>query len=189
MRSSTFSTLPLDLFEWISHTSVMTEKLRQQVGPVEMEILTHDWTSPNHWEHEVLKQNALLLRRDVLIKAKGSICWFARTMIPITTYQLAPSFFDRLHQEPLAHLIFNEPRVTRDLLHSYGINQHHLEYDCLGKHKPDVDSDLWMRLSMFTFQQSSTFYLAEVYYPAMHVVWKKAHDDGHLQVDAAKALS
>lgn len=106
-----------------------------------------------------------LIRRDILISAAGQRCWFARTMIPSATYELEPSFFDRLHHEPLGHLIFNEPNVVRQVLHSYGINARHLEYHWLAPEWREDVATLWARLSCLEFKQKAWFYLVEIYLP------------------------
>lgn len=167
MNYSTFKTLPLSLFEWLSMTQAITPQLALRQNEVRMEKLVQAWVEPNWWEVHVINQHQPLIRRDILMWAEAQPCWFARTMIPESTYQRAPEFFDRLQQEPLANLIFNEPRVERLRLHSYGIDKMNLEYHWLQPMWRQSHTALWMRLSRFMFEQKMPFYLAEIFLPGL----------------------
>lgn len=162
---STFSSLPPEQFAWLSYTDMLTEKLCQTTSQVEMAVISHQWVSANWWERHVLHLNGKLIRRDILMLAEGKPRWFARTMIPERTQQLDAAFFDRLSVEPLGKLIFNEPRVVRSMIHSYGIDPRHLEFYWLNPAWFNKDDDIWMRLSFFEFMQTAPFYLAEIFFP------------------------
>jgi chorismate--pyruvate lyase len=161
--SSTFNSLPAEKFEWLSYTDMLTEKLRKTSAQVEMIVLSHEWVPSNWWERHVLHLNGMVIRRDILMQAEGKPRWFARTMIPEATYQRDPTFFDRLHQEPLGKLIFNEPRVVRRMIHSYGIDGRHLELYWLNRDWFKNDESLWMRISFLELMPSAPFYLAEIF--------------------------
>jgi chorismate lyase len=149
-------------------TSAITPQLACSKSNVRMEKLAQAWVCPNWWESHVTNIfTELLIRRDILMLADDKPCWFARTMIPDSTYERAPDFFDRLQQEPLANLIFNEPRVERILLHSYGIDEKNLEYHWLQPAWRLSHQALWMRLCTFSLDRRSRFYLAEIFLPSL----------------------
>ncbi len=160
---STFNSLPTEKFEWLSYTDVLTERLRKQSAQVEMTVLSHEWVPSNWWERSVLHLNTDLIRRDILMQAEGKPRWFARTIIPKITYALDPAFFDRLYNEPLGKLIFNESRVVRHMIHSYGIDNRHLEFYWLNRDWFKNSDGIWMRLSFLEFMQAAPFYLAEIF--------------------------
>lgn len=161
--SSTFAPVPLELLSWLRHTDVMTDRLKSYAPQVSLKILEHDWVEANAWELKYLGIEGSLLRRNVLIQSQNQPCWYARTMIPNTTYQRAPEFFDRLHQEPLAHLIYDEPRVTRCWIYSYGISPSQPEWLWWANLQYLAIERLWMRVSAFQFDQDDFFYLAELF--------------------------
>ena len=124
-----------------------------------------------------------VMHREIVMYSRQIPCWYARTIIPIRTYQENGTFFDRLKHESLGNLIFNEPRVERSVMLNYAIDDRCLEYywipDCLVTkgHK------YWLRLSVFTFADSSPFCLVEILLPGLLTVLKDGrkigqHDSG-----------
>lgn len=161
---TTFESLPPELWAWLRYPLVITDKLKQVCQHVQMEVLSHEQVLADPWERHFLKEFSLI-RREILMRGDGVQCWFARTMIPQTTYESDQVFFDRLHREPLSHLIFDEPTVCRYLLHSYGIDAKNAEYHWVTPKFQQNAAHLWMRLSYFKLHAAFPFYLAEVFLP------------------------
>lgn len=168
MLLTAFKTVPPAVFEWLRYPFVITEKLKTVRKKVEMQVLSHQQVDSNHWEQEILGiKPEKIIRRDIVMRGDNLPCWFARTMIPQATYKQDQFFFDRLRQEPLSHLIFNEPRVCRYLLRSYAIDKHNLEYEWVTFLFKAEAPILWMRLSYFLLDEHYPFYLAEIFLPAL----------------------
>ena len=166
MLLSTFHHMPMVLIDWMLCQQAITDKLSRIAQHVRVEVLSHQWQPTNDWEHRLLRvTDSQLIRRDVVIKADGQPCWFARTMIPEQTYQQDPVFFDRLERTSLRTLVYHEPRVLRSLMHSYSFSQAVLEYHWLPQSFSEVADHLWGRLSMFHFDRQGYFYLFEVFLP------------------------
>ncbi|MCX7115055.1 MAG: chorismate lyase [Gammaproteobacteria bacterium] len=166
MLLSTFQPMPLALLAWLRCQHAITDKLSKVAQDVRVEVLSHQWQPTNYWERQVLglKDNTLI-RRDVVISAANQACWFARTMIPEQAYQHDPAFFDRLEHVSLATLVYDEPRVVRERMHSYSFSPAVLEYHWLPHAWSEGQTPLWGRLSTFCFDGHFYFYLFEIFLP------------------------
>ncbi|OGV27212.1 MAG: hypothetical protein A3F18_07310 [Legionellales bacterium RIFCSPHIGHO2_12_FULL_37_14] len=160
---STFDSQSLSCFAWTSEEGALSDKLKQLYGECNLTLLTQKWTLPNWWEKQFLHLQETILRRDIIMGAQGNPYWFARTMLPLTTYKKDVAFFNRLKKEPLMNLVFNEPKVKREILWSYGINRQNLEFHWLQKAWINEDTKLFARFSLFSLMSVKRFYLLEIF--------------------------
>ncbi|CDZ79173.1 4-hydroxybenzoate synthetase (chorismate lyase) [Legionella massiliensis] len=159
---------PEILKPWLHHSSSLTDKLRTQSGDAELQVLKQSWSQPSWWDKFTLGLALVpVVHRDILMFSHKTACWFARTIIPEYTYRANRLFFDRLSQESLGVIVFNEPSIERTILLNYAINPHCLEYQWLPKSLGELDETLWLRLSVFTIEKTSTFYLVEIFLPGL----------------------
>jgi chorismate--pyruvate lyase len=105
--------------------------------------------------------------REVMLSAWDTPCWYARTMIPSATYAADPVFFQRLNQESLGVLIFNEPRVRRVSLEHYPVYPSSPEYQWVTEWLTCLASCLWVRFSRLCIDQEYPFFLVEVLLPGL----------------------
>jgi chorismate--pyruvate lyase len=166
--SLTTSLPPPNLKSWLNHEASLTDKLRAQSGEARVSVLEQTWTLPNWWDKFTLNlADSLLIHRDVLMYSQENPCWFARTIIPSSTYQLHETFFKRLKEESLGVLLFQEPAIKRNLLLPYAINKQNLEYYWLPKRFREEQAEFWARLSVFTIADSAKLYLVEIFLPGL----------------------
>jgi chorismate--pyruvate lyase len=99
--------------------------------------------------------------------AKEDPCWYARTIIPNTSYQENDVFFNRLQKESLGALIFNESRIKRVHMMHYPVNTQSIEYHWVTKCVPCSVKTLWTRFSIFILNDEFPFYLIEILLPAL----------------------
>ncbi len=172
---------PDNLKSWLSHSDSLTQKLKDQSGYAKIQVLKQGWTQPTWWDKFSLRLvTDTVIHRDILMFSQKTACWFARTIIPKYSYEQKSSFFDRLSQEPLSVLLFNEPNIIRVVLQNYAINESCLEYHWLPEalktlttEKPQTDSataknkEFWLRFSVFTIAGSASFYLIEILMPGL----------------------
>lgn len=164
--SGTFQSVPLVLYDWLMHQEAITEKLKAYSPSVKMTILSHDWR---------MADEKRVMVRDIIMEAGASVCWFARTRIPQSTYQADPDFFGRLTQEPLSHLIYHEVRVVRQVMHTVSLSADHPVYQWVDASWHENEAVLWARFSTFYLDQIYPFYLIEIYLPGLIRAIKSSH--------------
>lgn len=162
---------------WLNYGLSLTEELKSQSGEAELEVLSQTWTQPNWWDKFTLGlSDAPLIHRDILMFSQQIPCWFARTIIPEDTYNKNRAIFDRLAEESLGCIVFNEPTIKRELIHNYAINDRCLEYhwlpEQLKKSFTNQKIILDLRLSIFKIAEKTSCCLVEILLPGLLKVVK-----------------
>jgi len=120
---------PQQLLPWLTCTTNLTHKLHTRSNDTVLKVIQQIWCDANMWDQAVLGlQEELVLHRDIVTLALGEPCWFARTILPATTYQAHVPLFDRLKNEPLGNLIFQGDDIQRRSLRHYLITSETAEY-------------------------------------------------------------
>lgn len=166
------SKLPPPLLPWVSCQDSLTDRLRAAAGDARLQLLKQCWEAPNWWDRQALQiESETVLHREIIMYAWDVPCWYARTIIPSTTYQADKDFFNRLKTESLGDLIFNQTKVTRVSLIHYPITKQSIEYYWLDIDMHDNEEVLWLRKSIFTIADSKPFYLIETLLPGLGRYW------------------
>lgn len=148
---------------WLEQTTPLTTRLERLTGEARLSVLKQEILSVNWWDTHVLKiQKGQLLLREIMVSTGNEPWWYARTLIPMKTLQADKDFFDRLKHEPLSSLIYEEPRVTRQITY-YPINAETIEYHWLSAWFTCSEPILWTRLSTFVFEKQFRFFLVEIF--------------------------
>lgn len=159
---------PPHLLPWVTYTGYMSEQLRAKSGQAILQVLQQTWEPANTWDQQILSISAeQVLHRDIAMLAWEQPCWFARTILPETTYQEHLALFQRLEHEPLGNLIFHTQSIKRLELRYYPITTQSPEYSWLPKTIDTHQQELWLRLSVFQVQNAELFYLVEILLPAL----------------------
>ena len=155
---------PLWLEDWLRHQGSLTARLESCSDAVKLQVLSTAWKKPNWWDRFCLKIHTEdVFCREIMISANTRPCWYARTLIPKTGYQQDTAFFDRLSQESLAQLVFDEPRVKRHGLFFYPVDESCLEFYWPKAYFNDSEEKiLWLRASAFEFDEQAQFFLCEI---------------------------
>jgi len=157
---------------WLYYGLSLTEKLKSQSGEAELEVLNQNWSQPNWWDKYTLGLSEPLIHRDILMFSRQIPCWFARTIIPSETFNTNRAIFDRLAEESLGSIVFNEPSIRRELMHNYAINDRCLEYHWLPESLKNIKTVLDVRLSIYTIAEKASFCLVEILLPGLMKVIK-----------------
>jgi chorismate--pyruvate lyase len=162
---------PKSLEAWLTHESVLSDKLRAMRGEAKLLRLTQQWVWSSWWEKQVLSlDKSMLLLREIIMQSQGEPCWYARTFIPQQCYDSSPALFARLDTEPLGNLIFHTEGVKRHFLGHYAIDSSCIEYYWVKKHIPSLPERLWVRFSEVKVNETASFYLIEILLPALEVL-------------------
>jgi chorismate-pyruvate lyase len=159
------------LKDWLNYKASLTERLQKANGDAQLDVIGQRWVNPDWWDNNVLQiQDDPIFKREIIMKSQGVAYWYARSFIPKQCYELEPSFFDRLKNESIKNLIFGNDRVQRTNCINYPVDPHCIEFYWVQKNINTVDGILWVRLAEFSFQNSGSFYLAEIMLPELERV-------------------
>lgn len=171
------SSPPQNLIPWLTHRASMTEKLLTKTGDAKLQVLNQQWQDPSAWDINTLKLSSAqtpIMRREILISSNQEPCWYARTILPQSTYTAHETLFIRLKKEPLGKLIFAEnSNIKRTFMTYYAINQKSIEYTWLPDTLEQYQQELWLRSSIFTLPRSiennhhDKFCLIEILLPGL----------------------
>jgi chorismate lyase len=157
--------IPIGLDAWLNHDKSITDKLIQLTGEAELEVLSQQWISAKWWDIHVFLIKEPIFQREIFMKSKERVYWYARTVIPQSCYRLESDFFKRLEHESIRNLIFNEPKVSLVQKVVYPINPQCIEFHWISNYLNNLHDILWVRLAEYSFTGSSSFYLIEILFP------------------------
>lgn len=164
-------TKPELLEDWIDYPDSLTDKLKLALGSIELEVILQKWLKPDWWDTHFLRiDDSSVFQREIIMRNKGIAYWYARSVIPRKCYNVDPVFFNRLENESIRNLIFDENRVKRINILSYPVNELNLEFYWVKKHIDSIQGTLWVRFAEFSFQDSELFYLVEILLPELENV-------------------
>lgn len=159
---------PLGLSQWLNHELSLTDKLVNCTGNAELEVISQRWATTSYWDRNVLNiVEPQVFQREILMRSHGKEYWYARSLIPQSCYEANPEFFDRLKNESIRNLIFNNPEVVRSQLVTYPVNSHCLEYYWVKNHLPSVNGPLWVRFCRYLYAGIQPFFLFELLFPEL----------------------
>ncbi|KTC69287.1 4-hydroxybenzoate synthetase [Legionella birminghamensis] len=151
---------------WLTHKTALTEKLQHETGEARLKLIQQIKTNCNWWDRFFLgicEKN--VIHRDVLMASQDQYCWFARSVIPLSTFDQNMVFFERLKTESLGQMVFNNPVVKRDCLSHYFIDKNSQEYHWMTPELRQNAPLLWVRYSRFLINENFPFYLVEILLP------------------------
>ncbi|MFI4955449.1 MAG: chorismate--pyruvate lyase family protein [Gammaproteobacteria bacterium] len=158
---------PKLLLPWINHQDSLTDKLKLINRDIELKLLVQHWINPTWWDKYILNQDEPVFQREIIMKSRGVACWYARTVIPQKCHALEPQFFNRLQQESIRNLIFDNSDVHRVNMTCYPVNQQCIEFYWVKKYLPAVHGVLWVRCAEFSFKNQESFYLIDLLLPEL----------------------
>jgi chorismate lyase len=167
--------VPFLLQPWLVYTDSLTEKLRKESGEASLTVLSQSRVQASWWDRSVLGLSMQsVTQRQIVMSARKHICWYARTIIPDNTYKMNETFFERLRQESLGSLIFNDGRVKRYSLVNYAIDSQCIEYYWFRSFVNNSYQTFWARLSVFTIDVIYPFFLIEILLPGLIIALEEA---------------
>lgn len=160
---------PEKLTPWLEHQGSITDKLKALAGEAHLQLIKHRWELTDTWDQSTLhlKPKKSVLHREILMWAHNEPCWFARTVLPKTTYLKEETLFSRLETTPLGELIHHHPGIKRTSIRPYLIAAHSMEHTYLTHTLEHVSTPLWGRCSTFTLHNQHEFYLLEIFLPKL----------------------
>ncbi|KTC66218.1 4-hydroxybenzoate synthetase [Legionella adelaidensis] len=158
---------PEELLPWLTYREMLSEKLEKETGDARLQVLFQQWSYPDWWDKYVLNISEPVLHREILMWSLSTPCWYARSIIPQDCYMATPGFFNRLENESLGDLIFNNPEIKRQYLMHYPVTEELIEYHWLQPSWHENIKELWARKSCFIYKKKFKFYLIEIFLPGL----------------------
>lgn len=149
------------LIPWLEHEQSLTEKLKAVAGDARLEVIASRWDDA--------PDGSRVMRREIVMWAFDSPCWYARTLVPLATYHANEALFERLQTESLGDLIFHGTDIKRVSLTSYSITKQSPEYAWVRKWLQQDVARLCVRQSDLSINSSilHPFTLKEILLPGL----------------------
>ena len=162
---------PDKLLSWLTYPECLTAKLQIESGHAKLQLLSQQWASPDVWDRCVLNLHIEpVLHREILMWSADYPCWYARTIVPKTTYDKNPILFNRLKHQSLGQLIFQDKCINRhDMMHFY-ITEQSMEYAWLHQAMHQNSIVLWGRYSALMLHTIWPLFLIEIFLPGLLTV-------------------
>jgi chorismate lyase len=168
MLSNTLLQPPDCLTSWLTYTNFLTKKLHEKTGDACLHVLNQCWETASWWDQNVLSiPRQSVMHREILMTSEANNCWYARTILPISTYEADMPLFARLETESLGVLIFEGTQIKRASINTYAIDRRCIEYYWLTPAMHEQENVLWARLSEFRLNSKHPLFLVEILLPGL----------------------
>lgn len=158
---------PDNLLPWLSYTKMLTKKLNDRSCDIKLVVLQSCIKQTKWWDRYVLEISTdEVFNREIMVLAYDVPCWYARTIIPIKTYNQHQKLFKKLGSKSLGELIFGDNNIERTSLRYYCVSKDNIEYHWLASSICSEIPSFWVRLSEFAVLHDK-FYLAEIFLPEL----------------------
>ncbi len=148
--------LPSQLVPWLEATTSITDKAKQLVNEVKMELLFYDW----------IDANPRYLERRIVMRCDGSPWWYAITKIPEKTYLRRKNAFETLGKTPLGDILYSDSGIKRIALEKAYLTAEHKLFSEVKSFLHASSTGIWSRLSTYDVD-GEPLYLREFFLPAM----------------------
>lgn len=141
---------PTWLKPWLCYKQSLTKKLEHLTGEAKLIILKQVWLGA-FWQ------------REILMTSQNRHCWYAKTLVPKSTYQVYVHLF-AAQEQPLGHIIFSQPEIHRLSLRHFVLpekDKNTLSYTQMG------EEFLWTRESKWLFNTHHSFTIQEIFLPGL----------------------
>ncbi len=165
--------IPIDLVSWLIDTGSLTRRL-QKVNQYDfsVQLLGNNWRKPLPEECLSMKVpiNQLAMQREVRLMDGERANVYARTIIPLVTYQTMKQRFSALGNKPLGAVLFTEASVKRGAIEVASLKTSNQLYEMAISREKYRPKELWARRSHF-YLCGKVLMVNEVFLPSLN--WSK----------------
>jgi chorismate--pyruvate lyase len=159
--------MPSELAPWLTDTGSLTRrlKLHNQHG-FSVKVLGNHWIKPLTDESLLLQlpTTQMAYQREVNLLDGDYANVYARTVIPLATYQAMKHRFNSLGNKPLGELLFTDPTVTRGPIQIASLKPGQWLYEMALLEEELRPDELWARRSQF-FISGKPLLVNEIFLP------------------------
>jgi len=143
---------PSQLTAWLTDTGSLTRRLQKvSVNGFSVQLLGNHWIKPLPEEcmNLGIPTTQMAMQREVRLMDGDSAKVYARTIIPLATYQAMKKRFSALGTKPLGELLFTDPTVKRDPIEVARLTPGEWLYEMAVLEENYRPDELWARRSRF----------------------------------------
>lgn len=158
-------TLSEKLTDWLYDAGSLTARLKKYCHTFEVVVIGQDIVSCMPEEAcDVVQAGEQVLAREVLLYCDGVPQVFARSLLPLSSLTGEQKVLAELGNQPLGHIIFNNPSLERKLIQVAKFT-HQNSIGKLADQLPlKLTDNLWGRRSLF-YLEGKPLVVAEVFLP------------------------
>ena len=154
---------------WIEESGSLTERLIQRVGQGFRVVVLQQYLGSGYAEERRalgLARNQRAIIREVALQGNDQPLVLARSIIPQSTLIDADRRLGHLGNQPLGHILFKDPRLTRESLEMC-----YLKPQSIRARQPGMDPQhpepLWGRRSLYQLGEGHPLLVAEFFLPSL----------------------
>ncbi len=144
--------MPTELASWLTDTGSLTRRLQKyNKHDFSVHNLGNSWIRPMVDECQLLgiPTTQMTYQREVRLMDGDEANVYARTIIPLATYQAMKHRFNRLGNKPLGDLLFTDPTVKRGPIEIACLKPGQWLYEMALLEENSRPEELWGRRSYF----------------------------------------
>ncbi|WP_371187960.1 chorismate lyase [Thalassotalea maritima] len=153
------------LHDWLLDPSSLTARLSSHCQQFKVELLGQRIESCQaHEANADIAEGEQVLVREVLLFCDQQPHVFARSLLPLTSLTGEQRALANLGQQPLGQVLFNNPKLRRDVVQVAEIEPSHRVAQLATSLSLQVNHNLWGRRSLF-YIENKPLMVAEVFLP------------------------
>jgi chorismate--pyruvate lyase len=165
--------MPSALASWLTDTGSLTRRLQQfNRYDFSVQLLGQHWVKPLADECLAMGIPAteIAMQREVRLLDGPDANVYARTVVPLATYQAMKHRFNSLGNKPLAELLFTDPFVKRGPIEIACLQAGEWLYEMAVLEENERPDELWARRSRF-YLSGKILLVNEIFLPTL--TWNK----------------
>ncbi|NBS17009.1 MAG: chorismate lyase [Gammaproteobacteria bacterium] len=154
---------------WIKESGSLTERLIQSVGQGFRVVVLQQRLGSGYAEERQalgLTRDQQAIIREVALQSNDQPLVLARSIIPQSTLIGADRRLGHLGNQPLGHILFKDPRLTRETLEVCYLRPQSIRADAPGI-DPQHPEPLWGRRSLYQLGEGHPLLVAEFFLPSL----------------------
>jgi len=161
--------MPSDLASWLTDTGSLTRQLkRHNQEQFSVHLLGNHWMRPMADEclHLAIPATQMAYQREVRLMDGEQANVYARTVIPLQTYNAMRQRFNALGNKPLGELLFTDPSVKRGPIEVACLKPGQWLYEMALLEEEYRPEELWGRRSRF-YLGGNILLVNEIFLPTL----------------------
>jgi chorismate--pyruvate lyase len=161
--------MPAQLHRWLTDSGSLTRRLQQHnSNGFSVELLGNHWLSPLVEESRYMhtRPNQMAFQREVRLMDGKTANVYARTVIPLATFNTMKQRFIALGNKPLGEMLFTDPTVKRGEIQIARLKPGEWLYEMALLEENYRPQELWGRRSPF-FIGGKILLVNEIFLPTL----------------------
>jgi len=161
--------MPVELSLWLTDSGSLTRRLQaHNQTDFSVQVLGNHWMKPLPDECLCLgvPMTQMAYQREVRLMDGDTANVYARTVVPLTTYQAMQQRFNSLGNKPLGEILFTDPSVKRGPIEIACLKPGQWLYEIALLEEDSYPAELWGRRSKF-YIDGNVLLVNEIFLPSL----------------------